>query len=107
MTPIVYISGPISNMPDLNRPAFAKAAESLAASGYRVVNPFDICPCPASWEEAMRADIKALMDCTHIALLPNHEKSRGARIERDLAKALGMREIFITTEAAAVSAAQP
>jgi hypothetical protein len=41
----------------------------------------------------MRADIKALMDCTHIALLPEWERSRGALIEARLAADLGMRRI--------------
>jgi hypothetical protein len=98
MKPIVYISGPITGKPDLNRPAFAKAAASLTASGYLVVNPFDVCQNPGSWEEAMRADIKALMDCTHIALLPDWNRSRGARIEAELAAHLGMGRIFLTQE---------
>jgi hypothetical protein len=96
----IYISGPISNMPDLNRPAFARAAKMLQESGYEPVNPFDVCPEPASWEEAMRADIKALMDCDGIALLPGWEKSRGARLEKLNADALGIRPIFMTLEAA-------
>jgi hypothetical protein len=99
----IYISGPISNMPDLNRPAFSHAAQSLRASGYEVVNPFDVCPAPASWEEAMRADIKAMLDCDAIGLLPGYARSRGAMLELQIAEALGMKVMRITaTECGAV-----
>lgn len=87
---IVYISGPISGRPNLNRPAFDQAAKVLAAAGYQVVNPFDVCPNPASWEEAMRADVKALMDCDRILMLPGWEESRGAVIEAWIAAKLGI-----------------
>jgi hypothetical protein len=97
----VYLSGPISNMPELNRPAFARAASSLKASGYAVVNPFEVCPCPASWEEAMRADIAAMLTCDAIALLPGWECSRGSKLEKQIADALGMRPMFITSETSA------
>lgn len=90
MMRIVYISGPITGKPELNRPAFARAAESFTAKGFQVVNPFDVCPNPASWEEAMRADVRALMLCTHIALLPGWQQSRGAVIEARLAADLGI-----------------
>lgn len=89
----VYISGAISGQPDLNRPAFEAAAKALRASGYTAVNPFDVCPNPASWEEAMRADVKALMDCDGIVLLPGWERSRGATIEARLAADLGIRRM--------------
>jgi hypothetical protein len=37
----------------------------------------------------MRDDIKQLMDCNVIVLLPNWENSRGARLEFHIADALG------------------
>lgn len=109
MKPIVYISGGMSGLPDLNFPAFHAAAKSLRASGYTVINPAELDAAdtaPMTWEDYMRRDIRALMDCTHIAMLPGWEKSRGAKLEKHIAEALGMRVIFLTTVAAADSAAQ-
>ena len=38
----------------------------------------------------MRADIKAMMDCDGLAILPGWQNSRGANAEINLAHALGM-----------------
>ena len=38
----VYISGPMSGLPELNFPAFHAAAASLRAKGLDVVNPAEI-----------------------------------------------------------------
>lgn len=39
----------------------------------------------------MRADIKVLVDCDGIALLPGWEKSPGATLEHSIARGLGLR----------------
>ena len=106
----VYLSGPISDMPQGNRPAFDRAADSLRASGYTVVTPFEIFTepppvCPdatqkrAYWRRAMRACIKALPEYDAIALLPGWECSEGAKAEKWIADLLGMRPIFLQQEA--------
>jgi len=38
----VYISGPITGMPGLNREAFSQAAGQLSAAGKHYINPLDI-----------------------------------------------------------------
>lgn len=38
----VYISGPMTNIPDLNRPAFDAAEKRLTAQGHFVINPHHI-----------------------------------------------------------------
>jgi hypothetical protein len=54
----VYLAGPMTGIDALNFPAFHKAAASLRASGYEVVNPAEVCPDPEmSWEECMRLDL--------------------------------------------------
>lgn len=88
----IYISGPISNMLDLNKPAFAAAADLIRSFGHDPVNPHDIVPkkrTPA-WSDHMRADIKALMDCDVLIHLPTWSNSKGARVEWQIAFALGM-----------------
>lgn len=101
--PLVYVSGPMTGMPGLNFPAFHKAAASLRASGYTVINPaeFDEADGPVqyTWEQYLARDLKALVDCTHIALLPGWERSDGARLEKHNADALKIRPIFLTQEA--------
>lgn len=85
-----YLSGPMSGLPELNFPMFNGEAERLRAAGYRVVNPAEINPDPcATWESYMRADIKALMDCDGLLLLPGWQASRGVKVERGLAETLG------------------
>lgn len=38
----IYISGPMTGCPDLNRPAFDAAEKRLAAQGHFVINPHDL-----------------------------------------------------------------
>ena len=92
MTRTVYISGPITGIPEGNRPAFAAMAARLTAGGWRVINPHDLCDSHLilSWEEYMRQDLAALLTCTHIVMLPGWEHSRGARLEKTVADAVGI-----------------
>ena len=87
----LYVSGPMTGLPDLNVPAFNAAAAKLRAAGFTVVNPAELNPDPAAtWAQCMRADIKALCDCDGLALLPGWTDSRGAKLEAHLAESLGM-----------------
>jgi methylmalonyl-CoA mutase cobalamin-binding subunit len=97
----IYVSGPMTGLPDLNFPAFHRAAATLRESGYEVVNPAEIDeaePAPRAartWADCLRRDIQALVDCTAIALLPGWEHSRGAKLEKHIATELGMRVIYV------------
>lgn len=94
----IYLSGPMSNLPDLNFPAFTAAADALRAKGFDVINPAEINPeGEKTWHACMRADIKALCDCHTIALLPGWENSAGAHLELNLAHRLGMRVVMLET----------
>ncbi|AQG98323.1 hypothetical protein A9R05_05420 [Burkholderia sp. KK1] len=88
----VYLAGPMSGYPELNFPAFHAEAARLRALGFDVVNPaeIDVGPNP-DWLTAMRADIRELVTCDGIALLPGWEQSRGAQVEHTLARGLGLR----------------
>jgi len=90
----VYISGPITGMPNDNRDAFKAAEKELAANGFEPVNPhtvWDALPFDChSWQDYMRADIKALMDCDAVFMLEGWENSRVARLESFLACELGI-----------------
>lgn len=87
----VYLSGPMTGLPDLNFPAFHAAAADLRARGVHVINPAEINPdSQMSWEACMRADIRALCDCDVLVLLPGWEKSKGAHLELHIAHRLGL-----------------
>lgn len=98
----LYIAGPMSGIKDLNFPAFHREAANYRAQGHEVVNPAEINADPnAQWLDCMRADIKQLVDCDAIAMLPGWEWSRGARLEHHIANALGMKVVYIVREAVA------
>ena len=89
----LYLSGPITGIPDLNKPAFNQAAQSLRAVGHEVINPHEIgqpSDLMLPWEEYLRDDLIAMLQGAEaLALLPHWTDSRGARLERHVANALG------------------
>lgn len=94
----IYISGPMSGLPNLNWPAFNRAAVRLRNMRWEVVNPVEINPDEtAHWLECIAADLRAMEGCTAICMLPGWEASFGARIEHLVAQKLGL-EIFELAE---------
>jgi hypothetical protein len=91
----------MTSIPEFNFPAFHRAAVSLRASGYTVINPAELDEAdstPKEWHEYLRRDLAELVKCDTIAMLPGYEKSKGARLEKHVAEELGMRVIFITED---------
>lgn len=87
----IYISGPMTGKPDLNRPAFNAKAAELRALGHEVVNPAELPEIPGgTWHDYMKADIKLLLECDAIYMLPGWVGSKGAALEYDIARDLGM-----------------
>ena len=88
----IYLSGPMTGLPKLNFPAFHAAAKQLRALGYIVINPAELNPGPGgkSWHACLRADLKAMLDCDAICLLPGWEKSAGAHLEIHVAHRVGI-----------------
>lgn len=87
----LYLSGPMTGIPALNFPAFHAEAARLRGLGYDVVNPAEVNPdATMPWADCMRADIKALCDCTALALLPGWMGSSGAHLELHIAHRLGL-----------------
>ena len=86
----LYLSGPMSGLPDLNFPAFNAEAQRLRDLGYEVINPVELNPDGGTWHECMRRDIAALMDCDKVVLLDGWEKSAGACLEKDIAARVGI-----------------
>lgn len=86
----LYIAGPISGIPDGNRPAFAKAALELEESGYTVVNPATLEVEGWTWAQYLRHDLPLMLKCEGVALLPGWQDSKGASLEYLVASDLGM-----------------
>ena len=86
----VYISGPITDVPDYKE-KFGLIEASLKLEGYETVNPSNVnLGENATWEEYMRHDIKLLCDCDAIFMMKGWQRSKGARVENYIAKKLGL-----------------
>lgn len=90
MTRTVYISGPMTGIPDHNRDAFAFAEGRIRAYRMKPVNPYFLCDPSWDWSKCMRADIAALCACDALVLLPGWERSNGAQLEVHIAHRLGI-----------------
>lgn len=88
----IYLSGPMTGLPEYNFPAFFAEAERLRGLGFDVVNPAEINPDGGTWEECMRRDVALLVTCDHVATLPGWDKSQGAQLEVYIADRLGIRD---------------
>ena len=97
MTERLYLSGPMTGMPDWNYPAFNDAAENLrVVGGYEVLNPAELDPEGAephelSWVDCINRDLEAMyrFKPDGIVFLPGWANSVGARIEAGLAYVMG------------------
>lgn len=94
---VIYVAGPMRGYPDLNFPAFHTASDAFRRRGWTVRNPVEIGreafgpnPSSVSPAEFLRADIRVLVDCDAIALLPGWELSTGARAEAGVAASLSL-----------------
>ena len=91
----LYVAGPMSGLPDFNYPAFNAAERVLRVRGYAVLNPVKAeehndTGKPQTWDWYMRHALRMVLDSEGLALLPGWENSRGATLEVQVAKALGL-----------------
>ena len=95
--PRVYIAGPMTGTPDLNRDAFDYAAACVRLANMEPVNPHELHPSDVTWQQAMRVDIAALMSCDFLYLLEGWEQSQGARLEHFIATTVGVKTLASLT----------
>lgn len=93
---VIYISGPMTGIPEYNFPAFAKAAKYLRDQGVKVVSPHEVehddggVPGSLPHDAYIRGDLIAMLkECNVIVLLPGFSDSRGAMIELQVAELMG------------------
>ena len=85
----LYIAGPMTGLPEYNRPAFFDADGRLRDAGYLTLNPARHEPDDdLDWTDYVRAGLSDVLRVDGIAVLPGWECSRGARLEVDVAHAL-------------------
>lgn len=99
----VYIAGPMSGVKDWNYPLFFEVAQLLKTHGLEPCNPAahdgeTLEEALANvgteenpghpWEWYIKRDLKMLLDCDAILMLPNWKKSRGASLEHVVATAV-------------------
>jgi hypothetical protein len=89
----VYISGPMTGLPDHNYPAFGALARCLRSQGYKVNCPSENLGGDQTRElpEYMVLDLQMLLDSSGIVLMPGWRDSEGAKLEARVAKVLGWR----------------
>lgn len=102
----IYVIGPVTGKRNDNRPAFDQARCNLNAAGYYVQIPHDYIASGTPWDAAMLTSIhimtefmiitqkhgsyKRVPTLGGIATLPGWEDSPGARLEAQVAKAIGL-----------------
>jgi hypothetical protein len=90
----IYISLPIAHYDLEERKAYADKVEKLLSEFYEVVNPFNNgVPDEADWRVHMKKDLQMLLECDAIFMCKGFEKSKGCKIEWDVATTCGM-EVF-------------
>lgn len=112
----VYISGAISGvLEEEYTTAFGRAEALLLSEDYEPVNPLKVVACIEedcstsgetksdgsylhSWQCYMRHDIKAMLDCDAIAMIPDWETSKGAALEKQVAQKCGMQIMWISRD---------
>lgn len=85
----VYISGPMTGLPERNYPAFNQAELMLVAQGHEVLNPASL-PDGLTYEEYMELDLEMVRRSQMVVTLPGWENSKGSNTEVDLARSLGI-----------------
>lgn len=89
---MIYLSGPMTGYPDFNYPAFRDAARILRFQGLEVFDPSECFDGDQtlSKETYMREDIAAILTSSMVVTLDGWEQSSGARLEVEVAKAIGL-----------------
>lgn len=91
---MAYISGKMTGIKDFNKPKFDKAKKHLEKQGYEVISPADLGEINGyEWSDYMKVDVAAMMMCDIVFLLDDWKLSKGAKIEVEIAKNLGIQVV--------------
>lgn len=84
--PKAYLAGPMTGYPEHNFPMFRNYTKWLRNHGYDVVSPEELETAEGegprkAWSYYLVRDLRELLGCDCIAVLPGWQKSRGATLE--------------------------
>ena len=95
MTRTAYVAGKITGLPKEEvKSKFNMITTQLHSMGYHVERPLAVSHDNSTWPDSIRMDIKKMLECDEVHLLPDWQESRGAQLERDIALRLGMRVVY-------------
>ncbi len=86
----IYLSGPITGNQNYVQD-FACWENFLQRKGYEVFNPAALGDDLPGWHAYLKRDIPHLINCDGVFAMPGWESSKGAQLEIDLARRLGMK----------------
>lgn len=99
MSYIVYISGGMTGVKDYEK-HFNDAELFLKSNGFRCINPLNIsadverCVMNPGYGDYMKEDISNLLSCSAIYMLKGWRRSKGAKLERKIAKTIGLEILY-------------
>lgn len=97
----LYLSGPITGMPDLNKPAFDELREVLRPLFKNVLVPHDFFEGVDTegwtWQQYMRTCVRELATADAIFLMKGWNQSRGALLEAHIAEQIGLQAFSQST----------
>lgn len=102
----IYISGPMTGIPDKNAPTFLAAEGFCEARGWTVENPIRldeeleamhkrIGKPPPTYQQYLKRDIQLLTWCDAIVMLPGWQRSYGACLERQIGMSIGLTVYYL------------
>jgi hypothetical protein len=88
----MYLSGPMTGVPEWNHPLFHRVAAEFRLGGFEVCSPAEFFDGDTTLERKvyMREAVKYLLDADTVVLLPGWENSEGARLEAKIATQLDL-----------------
>lgn len=90
----LYLSGPMTGIPEKNKPEFDRCSEALRNMGHEVVVPEPVenaDPGTNDYDSCLRQDLIDMLGCEAVITLEGWHNSRGARLEVSTAIQVGMR----------------
>jgi len=95
MNRTAYVAGKVTGLPHEEvKSKFNMISDQLKNMGYHVVRPVNVTDNSRDWDDALKNDIRKMLECDELHMLPDWQESRGAQLERDIALRLGMQIIY-------------